>query len=153
MGWMTPEYSKDHARCWVEHAVASWERGSQFEHVIIDESDGKIAGSCGLGHLDKVNGLCNLGYWVRSSKLGKGAARQASLLLRDFGFGALGLARLEIVVADGNEHSRKVAESTGAVYEGLLGLRLKVGNISYDSHMYALLNPAVRHGIVPMAEA
>jgi predicted enzyme related to lactoylglutathione lyase len=94
--------------------------------------------------LNRVNGVCNLGYWVRSSRLGEGAAWQAALLLRDFGFGTLGLNRLEIVVADGNHFSRKVAESTGAVYEGLQQLRLKVGEISHDAHVYTLLNPAAK---------
>ena len=146
MGWMTPGYHKKDARTWVEHAVDAWERGVAYEHVIIDRGDGSIVGSCGLNHLDRVNGLCNLGYWVRSSRLGEGAARQAALLLAELGFGTLGLNRLEIVVAVGNAFSRKVAESTGAVYEGVQHLRLKVGDVSHDSHMFALLNPAVLRG-------
>ncbi|MEO5916652.1 MAG: GNAT family N-acetyltransferase [Luteolibacter sp.] len=144
MGWMTPEYSRVDAEKWVGHAVASWERGDAYEHLIIDAADGSIVGSCGLNHLDRVNGYCNLGYWVRSSRLGEGAACQAALLLRDFGFGTVGLNRLEIVVAVGNPFSRKVAETTGAVYEGIQRLRLKVGEISHDSHMFALLNPAAK---------
>jgi ribosomal-protein-serine acetyltransferase len=147
MGWMTPDYSRDAAAAWVAQAMASWERGEAYEHVIIDEADGSIAGSCGLNQLNRVNGYCNLGYWVRVSQLGKGAARQAALLLRDFGFGELGLNRLEIVVADGNQFSRNVAESTGAIYEGLQRLRLKVGEISHDAHMYALLNPAAKRPV------
>ncbi len=143
MGWMTPEYSRADAEKWVEHAVSSWERGDAYEHLIIDPV-GEIVGSCGLNHLDRVNGFCNLGYWVRASRLGEGAARQGALLLRDFGFGTVGLNRLEIVVAVGNPFSRKVAESTGAVYEGVLGLRLKVGEISHDSHLFALLNPRAK---------
>lgn len=144
MGWMTPGYCREDARMWVEHAVDSWERGDAYEHVIIAREDGSIAGSCGLNHLDRVNGYCNLGYWVRASRIGEGAARQAALLLRDLGFGTLGLNRLEIVVAVENTFSRKVAESTGAVYEGVLQLRLKVGGVSHDAHMFALLNPAAR---------
>ena len=144
MGWMTPAYSREDAVKWVEHAVASWERGTEYEYLIIDAADGSIAGSCGLNHLNRVDGVCNLGYWVRKSQLGRGAARQAALLLRDFGFGTVGLNRLEIVVAVGNPFSRKVAESTGAVYEGILRLRLMVGEISHDSHLFAFLNPAAK---------
>lgn len=144
MGWMTPDYSREDAAKWVEHAVTSWENGDAYEHLIIDSADGAIAGACGLNLLNLTNGVCNLGYWVRVSRIGRGAARQAALLLRDFGFGTVGLNRLEIVVADGNTYSRKVAESTGATYEGLQRLRLKVGDISHDAHMYALLNPAAK---------
>jgi ribosomal-protein-serine acetyltransferase len=144
MGWMTSSYSRDDASKWVEHAVASWESGDEYEHLIIDSTDGSIAGACGLNLLNRINGVCNLGYWVRTSKLGRGAARQAALLLRDFGFETVGLNRLEIVVADGNSFSRKVAESTGATYEGLQRLRLKVGDAAHDAHMYAFLNPAAK---------
>ena len=144
MGWMTPEYSRDDSAKWVEHAVASWEREDAYEHLIIDSADGSVAGACGLNLLDRTNCVCNLGYWVRASRIGHGAARQAAQLLRDFGCGTVGLNRLEIVVADGNTFSRKVAESTGATYEGLQRLRLKVGDIAHDAHMYALLNPAAR---------
>jgi RimJ/RimL family protein N-acetyltransferase/predicted enzyme related to lactoylglutathione lyase len=144
MGWMTPEYHIQDARKWVEHAVDSWERGDAYEHLIIDCEDGSIVGSCGLNGLNRVNGVCNLGYWVRSSRVGEGAARQAALQLRNFGFGTLGLNRLEIVVAVGNRYSRKVAESTGAFYEGIQRMRLKVGEISHDTHMFALLNPAAK---------
>lgn len=144
MGWMTPDYTRKDAERWVEHAVASWESGLSYEHLIIDAENGLIVGSCGLNHLNRVNGVCNLGYWVRASRLGEGAARQAALLLRDFGFGTVGLNRLEIVVAVGNPYSRKVAESTGAVYEGIQRLRLKVGEISHDLHMVAFLNPAAK---------
>jgi len=144
MGWMTPEYSREDTRNWVEQAVASWEREEAYEHLIIDQADGSIVGACGLNLLHRYNGVCNLGYWVRASRIGEGAARQAALLLRDFGFGTVGLNRLEIVVADGNGFSRKVAESTGATYEGLQRLRLNVGGVAHDAHMYALLNPAAK---------
>ena len=144
MGWMTPEYSREDAEKWVEHAMASWEREEAYEHVITDPADGTIVGACGLNFLNRLNGVCNLGYWVRASRIGKGAARQAALLLRDFGFGTVGLNRLEIVVADGNGFSCKVAESAGAIYEGLQRLRLKVGEVAHDAHVYALLNPAAK---------
>lgn len=139
MSWLTPAYTRADAEIWVEKAVSDWGIGS-FEHLIIDDADGSIAGSCGLNHLDRVNRYCNLGYWVRSSRLQQGAARTATLLLRDFGFtAAAGMNRLEIVVATGNVPSRMVAESVGAIHEGIQRKRLCVGEISYDAHMFALI--------------
>jgi ribosomal-protein-serine acetyltransferase len=138
MGWLTPDYCRAHAEIWVNHAINDWGKGS-FEHVIIDNEHGGIAGSCGLNHIDVVNRYCNLGYWVRASRRQQGAAKTASLLLREFGFETLGLNRLEIVVAEGNVPSRKVAESVGAIYEGILRKRLCVGEISHDAHMFAFI--------------
>jgi ribosomal-protein-serine acetyltransferase len=139
MGWMTPDYSLNDARNWVEHAVESWQSGDSYEFLIIDSEDQSITGSCGLNSLSKKDRFCNLGYWVRASRLGHGAARQATLALRDFGFNVLKMNRLEIVVAEGNSFSRQVAESVGARYEGLLHKRLINGPLVYDAHMYALL--------------
>jgi ribosomal-protein-serine acetyltransferase len=140
MGWMTPDYSQKDAQSWVEHAVAAWERGSEYEHVIVDVKDQSIVGSCGLNCLNRKDLVCNLGYWVRASRLGQGAAKQAALLLRNFGFQTLGFNRLEIVAAVGNSYSQRVAESVGAQYEGIQRLRLKVGDVVHDAHMYALIN-------------
>lgn len=137
MGWLTPDYSRSTAEAWVEHAVSDWGIGS-YEHLIIDDSTGHIAGSCGLNSIDRVNRFCNLGYWVRASALQQGAAKSATLLLRNFGF-AKGFNRLEIVVAENNLPSRKVAESVGAIYEGLLRKRLCVGETTHDAHMFAFI--------------
>jgi len=138
MGWLTPAYTREDAEIWVNKAVSEWGIDS-YEHLIIDSADGSIVGSCGLNHLDRINRYCNLGYWVRSSRLKEGAAHAATLLLRDFGFTVAGMNRLEIVVATGNVPSRKVAESVGALYEGLQRKRLCVGETSHDSHMFALI--------------
>lgn len=138
MGWLTPAYSFADTESWVRHAVADWGKGS-YEHLIIDNTGGTVAGSCGLNHIDRVNRFCNLGYWVRSSHLRKGAAKTATLLLRDFAFTSTDLNRLEIVVATGNELSRKTAQTTGAIYEGILRKRLCVGDTSHDAHMFALI--------------
>lgn len=139
MGWMTPEYSREDAAAWVEMAIVSWDRSEAYEHVIVDMNDHSIVGSCGLNMPNKKDMVCNLGYWVRASRRGQGAALQATLLLRDLGFHDLGLNRIEIVVADGNDASRKVAEKAGAYYEGLQRNRLKVGDQIFNAHMYSLI--------------
>lgn len=140
MGWMTPSYSIKDAQSWVERAVAGWESGNEFEHVIIDATDQSIVGACGLNRLNRIDSVCNLGYWVRASRIGEGAARQGALQLRDFGFRTLGFNRLEIVVAVGNLPSRHVAESVGARFEGIQRMRLKIGEVAHDARMYAFIN-------------
>jgi RimJ/RimL family protein N-acetyltransferase len=58
-------------------------------------------------------------------------------------FGTLGLNRLEIRVADGNQPSRAVAEKAGALYEGLQRSRMRVREKVHDAHMYALIRPGI----------
>ncbi len=137
--WLHPGYCLKDAESWTAHAVEAWDAGREYEFIIFDRDDRMIAGACGLNQIKQKDCFCNLGYWVRTSKSRRGAATQASLLAKDCGLKVLGLNRVEIVVAVGNEASRRVAEKTGAIYEGILQRRMKIGDKVYDSHMYAFI--------------
>ena len=139
MGWITTDYSRKDTRKWIEDSLDGWDRGDSYEHLIVD-ADEIIVGACGLNSVNHKDRVCNLGYWIRASRIGEGAALEGTLLIRDFGFQQLGLNRLEIVVAVGNEYSRKVAERVGAHYEGIQRARLMVDGMASDAHMYALIN-------------
>ena len=139
MSWMTEGYTLSGTKEWVRFAISAWDDGEAYEFVIIDQEDGAIAGSCGLNRINRMDLVCNLGYWVRVSKLKLGAARQAALLLKEIGFNEIGLNRLEIVVAAGNVASQRVAESVRAVYEGVQRQRIRVHDTVHDAKMYALL--------------
>ena len=139
MAWLHEGYSLKDAQDWAARAVEAWEAGREYEFVIVDRDDGRVAGACGLNQINPKDCFCNLGYWVRESKRRLGAATQAALLAKEFGLKVLGLNRVEIVVAVGNEASRRVAEKTGAIYEGILRRRTKVGDKVHDSHMYAFI--------------
>jgi len=141
MGWMTPEYSKKDAAQWVSHATSSWQNEASYEHVIVDAATQKVIGSCGLNHLNKIDLVCNLGYWVSRSYLGRGAAVEAVLALKEFAFDSLGYARLEIVVAESNHASYRVAEKSGAIHEGIHRARLRIQGLSHPAHIFALINP------------
>jgi RimJ/RimL family protein N-acetyltransferase len=80
-----------------------------------------------------------VGYWVRTSRHGEGIAGRATKLAARYGFEHAGLIRAEIVMAVGNEKSRRVAEKIGAHYEGILLNRMVVGKSIFDAHMYSLL--------------
>lgn len=141
MDWLSPDYGIGHAHSWVSQAIEGWDGLRACEFLIYDRSDGQVAGACGLNQIDWSNLVANLGYWVRTSKLRLGAASQAAILLRDFGFTFLHLNRIEIVVATGNLPSQRVAESIGALDEGIQRQRLRVGTAVHDARMYALLRP------------
>jgi RimJ/RimL family protein N-acetyltransferase len=139
MDWLHPDYSQADAENWATHATSAWEAGSEYEFLIFDRQDGTLAGSGGLNRINTKDHVCNLGYWVRTSKTRLGAATQATCLLADFGLSELKFNRIEIVAADGNAASRRVAEKAGAIYEGLQRRRVKVGDKVYDGHMYAII--------------
>ena len=136
MPWCHPSYSLDEARSWLALQVPAFQQRTTFEFAITTD-DGGYLGGCGLNQIDALNKRANLGYWVRSSATGKGVATTATQLTRDWGFANTDLERLEVLVAVGNLASRRVAEKSGAAYEGTLRSRLLVHGVRHDAAMYA----------------
>lgn len=139
MSWATPDYTKDAARNYIAVTRAEWSRGSMYAFAITDADHGELLGGCSVSHIHPIYKFCNLGYWVRTPRHGNGAAGRAAKLAARFAFERVKLIRAEIVIAVGNEASRRVAEKIGAHYEGILLNRMTVRSRIYDAHMFSLL--------------
>jgi len=139
MPWCHPDYSLEESRAWLEIQVLAFEQSTAYEFAITS-GDGRYLGGCGLNQIDRINKRANLGYWVRTSAAGKGAATAAAKLVRDWGFRNADLNRLEIVVAAGNTASRRVAEKAGATEEGVLRRRLLLYGVSHDAVVYSFIS-------------
>jgi RimJ/RimL family protein N-acetyltransferase len=139
MSWAHDDYSFNETREFIRITRARWNEGTLFAFAITDERTGLVLGGCSLSHIHPVYSLCNLGYWVRSSRHGQGIAGQAAKLAARYAFEKAGLIRVEIVIALGNQASIRVAEKVGAHYEGILRNRMVVGREVYDAHMYSLI--------------
>ena len=138
MPWCHPGYSIDESRNWIEGQIPAFAQGKAFEFAIMSVSGGYLGG-CGLNQIDAVNRRANLGYWVRSSVAGHGVASAAVKLIRSWGFENTDLIRLEIVIAVENRASRRVAEKTGAYYEGILRSRLLLQGGPHDAAIYSFI--------------
>lgn len=124
-----------------ERAAGQWVRGEFGEEhrFVMINGAGDLVGSCGLNHIDRVNLWANLGYWVRSDRTGRGYASRAAALLARYGLDEAGYERLEILIATGNEPSRRVAEHIGARYEGRARRRLLVHGSYHDAYVYSVV--------------
>jgi RimJ/RimL family protein N-acetyltransferase len=96
---------------------------------------------CGINQLNRIHRFGNLGYWVRSSKTGRGVAVSAVTLAARFAFQSTDLIRLEIVCAVGNRRSQRVAEKAGAMRESVLHDRLLLHGAPHDAVMYSIVRP------------
>jgi ribosomal-protein-serine acetyltransferase len=133
------DYSIKETRDWIKQRPKEWKRGHSYEFVILDAKDGTILGGCGLNLIDKENRCADLGYWVRTSRTGEGIATAATILLAKWGFEALKLMRIEILVATNNRRSLRVAEKAGAKHEGILRHRLNIHDKAHDAVMHSLV--------------
>jgi len=139
MGWCHEGYTEDEARSWLESLPAGWEQDHDYSFFITDVQTGLLLGGCGLNHIDRSWGLANLGYWVRTSQTRKGIASRATRLLALFGFEHLGVDRVEVVVAVGNEASLRAAKKAGAAREGVLRNRLHIEGVGVEAVMHSFI--------------
>lgn len=139
MSWAHDGYSLQESKEFIRITRARWDERTLFAFAMIDAANGSVLGGCSLSHLHPVYHLCNLGYWVRTSRRGDGIAGRATKLAARFAFEQIGLIRVEIVMAADNRASRRVAEKVGAHYEGMLRNRMVVGRSIFDAHMYSLV--------------
>lgn len=139
MTWATERYTADTARDYIAVVRAEWSRGTMYAFAIANAGTNEIMGGCGLSHFHPIYKFCNLGYWVRSSRRGNGYAGRAARLAAKFAFERANAIRVEIVVAKDNHASARVAEKTGAHYEGILLNRMTVREKIYDARMFSLL--------------
>lgn len=136
MPWVTAAYDAAAALSWIRG-----EREPGEHRFLIVGDDGEVAGGCGLNLLNEINRSANLGYWLRSDRTGRGWATRATVLLARYGITQLGLERVEILMAVGNEASRRVAERSGATFEGTLRHRLLLHGAFHDAHVFSLIRP------------
>lgn len=139
--WCHPEYDRSEAEEWIIARPAAWDTGTDYAFAIEDARTGVYSGGCGLNCLNMQHRSANLGYWVRTSMQGKGFASGAARLLGRFGLEDLGLARMEIIASVKNEPSRRAAEKSGAVYEGVLHNRLVIHGATHDAHCFCFVPP------------
>lgn len=139
MPWCHKDYSLQDSLDYLKAREQAWNDGLDYALAVIRPEDGRYLGGAGLNAINQQHGFVNLGYWIRRSEWGRGYAAAATLAVARFAFAHLSLQRAEIVIAVGNQKSCRVAEKAGAVHEGVLRNRLKIGDKPTDAHMYSLV--------------
>lgn len=86
------------------------------------------------------------GYWVSSRMAGRWIAPTAVALLGDYGFGALGLHRLELAIRPENAASLAVAAKLGLREEGVRPNFLHIDGAWRDHRIFALTTEDLADG-------
>ncbi|HWW70470.1 MAG TPA: GNAT family protein [Duganella sp.] len=140
--WCDASFTEADAEHWVRTCDDDRADGSAYSVGIFDGAGGEYLGGIGINHINREHDFANLGFWVRQSRQGERIAPRAARLMAAYGFEKLGLTRLEIVAAEQNARSRKVAEKAGARFEGILHNRLVIRGVAVPAAMYSLLPEA-----------
>lgn len=99
----------------------------------------ELAGVIGLHYVNRANRRSSFGYWIGESYQGRGLVTRASEALLDYCFEDLGLNRMEVACATGNERSRHVIERLGFRHEGIARDAEWLYDHFVDHHRFGLL--------------
>lgn len=131
MAWATEDYGAAEATAFLDEVEAGRERA----FLVLDE-DGRLEGECGLSRVNEVHRTASLGYWLRARATGRGLATRAARLVLVHGLEDLGLERIEILVAEGNTASRRVAERLDLDYEGVRPRAVRIDGEQGDAEVF-----------------
>jgi ribosomal-protein-serine acetyltransferase len=133
------DYTERDAREWFDAQDRKRRGGEALELLIVDAETDRLLGSIGIVRLDHDERVGELGYWLAREARGRGVATRALRLISSWAFEALPVDRISIVVQQGNEPSRRLAERAGYTYEGVLRSYTLIKGRRRDMAMYSLL--------------
>lgn len=99
----------------------------------------EIVGMISFNHLNKLNNLADIGYWLGKDYRGKGITTKAVKGICNIGFSDYDLNRIVIRAAIDNAASNAVAKKNGFKREGVLRKNEKLCDGYHDENIYSLL--------------
>ena len=121
-------------------ASAGPQVSAEYDFIVV-KSDGELVGECSVHAIDWRNRVAQLGISIwdptnRRKRYGHAGVRH----VLDWGFGYLGLLRLEAWIVDGNEPSMALFRQLGFEHEGTLRGRYLHAGVRRDMQVWALLS-------------
>lgn len=114
-------YLLEHAAHFVgPYAAQEWSSGQGGPLAVVTAGDDVVVGACGIVRVDLASGVAELGYWTAPSARGRGFTRRAVTMLADWARREAGFELVELHAEEANVASRRVAETSGFVLDGML---------------------------------
>ncbi len=130
-------YSEADAEEWISQRPAAWAEKKAINYAVV-LPDGNLCGSVGLALYPAYN-MAELGYWIGQPYWGQGYATEAGVAVVDFGFGTLGLNRINAIRFGDNLVSGRVLEKLGMTQEGYRRRQTPKWGVYRDVALYGLL--------------
>ncbi|HEY1095641.1 MAG TPA: GNAT family N-acetyltransferase [Alphaproteobacteria bacterium] len=111
MGWADKMKTVEDSEIWVRKKAADFMLREDFVLLVFDHHD-RLLGSTGFHHKTDLP-LLEIGYWIRTSEMGKGYVTEWANALTRYAFEIFGVKKLRIDANSNNERSMAVAERLG----------------------------------------
>ena len=95
--------------------IKNWAEKKAYTFLVKEMPGRVFVGNCGVDEFEPERNHAGMGWWVRTSRTGKGIATAAGRLIARAAFEDLSLVSLGIYTNANNAASRRVAEKLGAV--------------------------------------
>jgi RimJ/RimL family protein N-acetyltransferase len=111
-------YPHGGAARWIALHQPAWNEGKMATFAVVANETGKLVGAISL-MIMREHHRAELGYWIAKESWNCGYATEASQAVIDFGFGTLGLHRIQARHLVRNPASGRVMEKLGMQQEGI----------------------------------
>lgn len=123
---------------WIATHRPRYQNGVAVTYAIERRSDGRLIGAVGL-EIDAHDAKAELGYWTGKPYWNRGYCTEAAKEVLRFGFGVLGLNRIEARHFTRNPASGRVLQKIGMRHEGHLRQSIRKWDKFEDLELYAVL--------------
>ncbi len=132
-------YGEREAQEWLRSVPEEAAKGLKLEFAVREEQGSPMVAAIGL-HFRQGPGVVKLGYWVTPRARNRGMAAGAVRLLATYALNTFGPRRVEILVQPENVASCRVAQRTGATFEGVRRAGMEDRDRQpIDANVYSLL--------------
>lgn len=114
--WIDMHRTPDDSLVFLEEALRQW--GENGAMTCSLRWKGRIVGVIGFHRIDWTNRSTKLGYWLAEEMEGQGLMSRAAASMVTHAFEELGLHRIEIRAATGNQRSQAIPRRLGFWHEG-----------------------------------
>lgn len=120
MPWADESYDEEKARQNIVAAHEQRETGEAFSFLMFETATDALVGKCSPQHIEPSVPRVEIGYWLRSSAVGRGFMTEAVVALSEVAFQNLGALHVEIHCNARNQKSANVAQYAGFELEARL---------------------------------
>ncbi len=139
MAWAKEPYGMADAAGFCAASEQRFRDGEELPMLLLRKWTRRIVGAAGLIDIEPNVPSCEIGYWLRTDRTGRGYAAEAARALARYAFDSLGAKRVQIRMDDRNERSWRVAERLGFHWEATLRAhRRNNADQLCDTRVYAM---------------
>lgn len=142
--WAMGAQSREISETFCRNSFANFHLRRDFSFLVFDRESGDFIGCVGLHKVNWSVPKCEIGFWCRTSKAGKGYMQEAVHALCRFAFDHFNASRIEIVTDDLNTRAIRLAERCNFQHEGTLFCeRRGADGVLRNTRIYSLLRSDV----------